>query len=268
MISKRALFCMALFFFQSACTSYQSDDFEKAQEEISNKHYRIALSLLDHSIKRSPNTALGIKAAREAARLSLYEIKDYKKAIEYNRLLVLYSKNPEERVMAQKEIAMIYFDHLQNYQDAIIEFSKLLQMPHLDFDLAKYKLSIARAHYYLNNFFQAESEINEILRLKIDEQMKFNTLVLQGNILIAQKSYFRAAEVFRQIMKDDPERSKKENISITLAVCYEESQDYAAAIKTLETLKGSYTPEEYIDIRIKRLRERQKNQPGARGYRK
>jgi len=267
---QRAWLIGALFFsgFLFSCTSYQSDDYEKAQTAIGDKHYRIAMNFLDHAIKRSPQTALGIKAAREAARISLYETKDYKKAIEYNRHLVLYSKNPEERIQAQKEVAQIYFDHLQSYKESIIEFSKLLQMPHLDFDQAKYKLSIARAHYYLNNFFQAESEINEILRLKIDDQLRFNTLVLQGNILVAQKNYLRAAEIYRTVIKNYPEISKTENVALTLAVCYEESQDYVAAIKTLESLRGYYKPEEYIDLRIKRLQERQKNQPGAKGYRK
>lgn len=266
-ITKKVLsLMMGLFLF--SCTSYQSDDYDKAVEAIEKKHYRVAVSLLDHAIKRSPQTALGIKAAREAARISLYETKDYKKAIEYFQQLVLYSKDPAERIQAQKEIATIYFDHLQSYKEAIIEFSKLLQMPHLDFDQVKYKLSIARAHYYLNNFFQAESEINEILRLKIDDQMRFNTLLLQGNILVAQKNFLRAAEIYRNIIKTYPETAKKENVMITLAVCYEESKDYAEAIKTLELIRSDYSPVEYIDLRIKRLKERLKNQPGAKRIRK
>ncbi|MEK6774826.1 MAG: tetratricopeptide repeat protein [Bdellovibrionota bacterium] len=262
MFFKRALLVLALFL--ASCTSYQAADYNQAQEAVEKKHYLIAVNFLDHAIKRAPQTNLGIKAAREAARISLYETKDYKKAIEYYRHLVLYSKEPSERIQAQKDVATIYFDHLQSYQEAIIEFSKLLQMPHMDFDLAKYKLSIARAHYYLNNFFQAESEINEILRLKIDDQMRFNTLLLQGNILVAQKNYLRAAEIFRNVIQAYPETAKKENVALTLAVCYEESQDYPSAIKMLEQLRGQYTPVEYIDLRIKRLKERQKNQPGAK----
>lgn len=266
MLLPRVLLVAALFL--SSCTSYQSDDYERAQEAVDKKNYRVAVNYLDHAIKRSPQTLIGIKAAREAARLSLYETKDYKKAVEYYRQLVLYSKDPAERIVAQKEVAAIYFDHLQSYKEAILEFSKLLQMTHLDFDQAKYKLSIARAHYYLNNFFQAESEINEILRLKIDDQMRFNTLILQGNILVAQKNYLRAAEIFRNVIRDYPDMAKKENVPLTLAVCYEESQEYADAIKMLEQLRSYYTPVEYIDLRIKRLKERQKNQPGAKGIRK
>ncbi len=254
--------------FLVACTSYQSDDYQRAQEAIDKKHYRIAVNFLDHAIKRSPQTALGIKAAREAARISLYETKDYKKAIEFYQHLVLYSKDPQERIQAQKEVATIYFDNLQSYKEAIIEFSKLLQMPHLDFEQAKYKLSIARAHYYLNNFFQAESEINEILRLKIDDQLRFNTLFLQGNILVAQKNFLRAAEIYKNIIKNYPETAKKENVMITLAVCYEENKDYVSAINILEQARPDYKPVEYIDLRIKRLQERQKNQPGAKGFRK
>ena len=240
----------------------------QAQEAIDNKNYRTAIGILEHVIKRDSQNSLGLKAAREAARISTFEIKDYKKAIEFNRVLVLYSPNPEERVNAQKEISNINFDHLQNYQEAVTEFSKLLQMPLSNLESAKYKISISRANYYVGNFFQAESEINELLRLKLDREMRFNALVLLGNILVAKKEFLKAADVYRGLIRDYNEMAMKENVPLTLAVCYEESSDYVNAIKTLETMIGKYSPPEYIELRIKRLKERLRNQPGAKGFRK
>lgn len=71
------------------------------------------------------------------------------------------------------------------------------------------------------------------------------------------------------MMVEFPERSAKENIGLTLSVCYEELKDFKSAIDLLEKIKSQHPMPEYIDIRIKRLQDRLKNQPGARGrYRK
>ena len=86
--------------------------------------------------------------------------------------------------------------------------------------------------------------------------------------MVAQKNYARAAEIYKELLKNYFEKSLKENIPLLLAVCYEEIKDFQTAIKTLEILVGKYTPPEYIELRIKRLKERLKNQPGAKGFRK
>ena len=92
--------------------------------------------------------------------------------------------------------------------------------------------------------------------------------MLKGNVQVAGKKFSEAAGIFRALIKEFPERSRQENIGLQLAVCEEERQDYRSAIAVLEDLKNSYQPKEYIELRIKRLQERAKNQPGAKGYHK
>lgn len=237
--------------------------------EVKKKNFINSLLHFENTIKLSPNSIWAVNASREAARVSLYEIKNYKKAIFFNRQLVLYSNDPEERIKAQKEIAYINVDNLQNYQQSIVEFNKLLQMTEKDSDIATYKLSIARAFYYLNNFNQAQSEINEASRLKIPDEIMFDLLILNGNILVAQKTFPKAIIIYNDILKRFPLLSQKENVKLTLAVCYEENLQFKESIEILEKLKDIYNPPEYIELRIKKLKERLKNLPGAKGlYRK
>ncbi len=252
----------------SGCSSREQSDYEKAQKEISDGHFRIAMSHLDRVIKRNAKGEYPQKATRDAARISFYELKDFKRSIEYHKLIVLHSKDAKERVESQKQIAEIYFNNLQDYPQAIIEFSKLQQMPHHDLDVAQYKMNVARAQYYQNNFFQAESEIDSLLKLKSDEQTHFSALMLKGNILVARKDFKQAADIFKDLIKKYPEKSTQENVALTLAVCYEENNDYKSAIQVLEGYRGQYNPPEYIELRIKRLQERMRNAPGAKGYRK
>lgn len=252
----------------AGCSSQEQSDYKRAQKEISQGHYRIAMSYLDRVIKRNSPSEFPLDAAREAARISFFEIKDFPKAIEYHRFIVLNSPNDKERLQAQKEIADIYFNNLQNYQMAVIEYSKLQQMPHSDAEEAQYKMNVARAQYYQNNFFQAESEIDSLLKLKGDDATRFSAMMLKGNILVGKKEFVKAADIFKTLIQEFPEKAVQENVALTLAVCYEENNDFKSAIRILEEHKNHYKPPEYIELRIKRLQERMRNAPGAKGFRK
>lgn len=252
----------------SSCTSPEKADFEQAQKYSAQGEYKLALGLLDRVIKRNSGTDRTLEAAREAARISFYETKEYNKAASYFKFLVLHAKDPQERLQSQRQVASIYFDDLQNYSQSIVEFSKLLEMPHSDSEEAQYRLSLARSYFYLGEYFQSMSEIENLLKGKNDESTRFASLVLKGNILVAQKDYPKAVEVFRKVMADFPAKSLKENVGLILAVCYEESGDFKGAIRILEEYRGKYSPPEYIELRIKKLQERLRNAPGAKGFRK
>lgn len=252
----------------SACSSQEEADYKLAQKAMGQEHYRIALTHLDRVIKRNSSSKLPLEAARDAARISYFEIKDFKKTVDYYHFIVLHSKDEKERLESQRQIAAIYFNNLQDYPRAIIEYSKLQQMPHTDLEEAQYKMNVARAQYYQNNFFQAESEIDSLLKLKGDEATRFSALMLKGNILVARKDFTRAADIFKELIRDFPEKSIQENVALILAVCYEENFDFKSALGVLEAHRGKYNPPEYIELRIKRLQERMKNAPGAKGFRK
>lgn len=259
---------MVLVLFLCSCSSQEEGDFEQAQKNISQGHYQVALSFLEHAIKRNFSGELPLEAAREAARVAFFELKDYQKTIEYYHFIVLHAPDETERLEAQKQIAAIYFNNLQDYKSAIMEYSKLQQMPHTDLEAAQYKMAVARAHYYMNNFFQAESEIDSLLRLKADDNIRFGALMLKGNILVGKKEFTKAADIFKTLIQTFPQKSLQENVGLTLAVCYEENNNFKEAIKVLEGYRGKYSPPEYIELRIKKLQGRLKNAPGARGLRK
>lgn len=251
-----------------ACSPPEAKDYKQAQEEISQGQHPAALSSLDRVMKRAPDSEYAVKAARDGARIASLETKDYKKAAEYYQFLVLHSPDPEERLSSQKQLASIYFDQLQNYDKAIEELNKLVRTTSSDVEVARYKLDIARANYYQNNFFQAHSELDDLLKLNIADEERFSAWVLKSNIHIALKEYPKAIEILKKVTTTYPQKSLQENVFQTLAVCYEESDNFAEAIKTLESVKEKYPQPEYIEIRIKRLKDRQKNRPGARGLRK
>lgn len=259
--------CLAIFC--SGCTlSAQKIEFEKAEKASKSGEFKSSLAHYDNVVKRYVKTDLALKAAKEAARISYYELKDYAKALEYFKHIVIYSPNGDERLEAQKRIAEVNFENTQNYKQAVIEFNRLLELPHTNAEGLAYRLSIARSYFYLNNFFQALVEADGILARDYDARGQFNALELKANILLQTKKYDEAIAVLKEILAKFPEESKERQIGLVLAVCYEEKKDFAKAIETLESIKDTYPNKEFVEARIRSLKERQGYLPGARGWRK
>lgn len=258
---------IGLFSFLLACSSPEEQEYKKAEAAADDGHFRVALTHYANVIE-STNDKLALKAARRAAKIAHFEVKDFRRSAEFYRKIVLKSADALERLAAQKMLADIYFDHLADYKKAVIEINRFLSLSTDSQERTKYKISLARAYYYQNLFDQALNEVEEFLKIEPNEINKFDMLMLKGNILMAQKELGRAADVFKAVLQKYPDKSKHENVALTLAICYEEMKDFKSAINTLSGLKENHPVPEYIDIRIKRLEERRKNQPGARGFRK
>jgi tetratricopeptide (TPR) repeat protein len=259
---------LIVFGFLVSCTSRQESEFQQGQALQKAEQWRKAAQLYDQVVKRDPQAPIASKAMKEAARIHFFQTKDYKKAADFYQLLVIHASDESERLEAQKELASIYFENLQNYERSAIEYSKLATSSRRDTDRGTYKLAAARSYYYLGNYFQTVSEINEILNIKTDQSTEFQARLLMGNVFVAQKNFQKAAEVFKHIIEKFPERALKENVYLVLSLSFEENGDYSKAQEILESIKDQYQPREYIELRLKRIRERARNQPGARGYRK
>jgi len=59
-----------------------------------------------------------------------------------------------------------------------------------------------------------------------------------------------------------------DNVAMNIIVCYEELEAFDKAIERLEKMRPTYRDPEFIDLKIKRLKERKANLPGSRGLRK
>lgn len=254
--------------FVLGCTSQVERMMSQGEKHLELKEYILAVAEFEKITKREPASESGLKAAREAARIEFYDLKNFEKAAEFYRLLVFYSTDPDERVRAQKQIVSIYFDQINNYENAISEINKLLPLIKDPTERAEYKMNLARAYYYQNNFFQSLMEVDEFLKTSKIEEKNFQMMILKANILLAQKKQTEAATYMRELMKSNPKLAAKENLGLTLAVVYEEMKDYKTAIEVLKSTRDHHPTPEFIDIRINRLQERIKNQPGARGFRK
>ena len=265
LLALSSLFCTLL----CACTvSSEKIEYALAEEAVQKGDYAGAIVHFKNVVDRYQKTPLAINAAHEAARIDHYQLKNPREAEIYYKHIVLYSSSADERIEAQKKLADIDFTQILDYTEAIVEFSRLLELPHSQNEDFIYRLSIARSYFYLSNFYQAQVEIETVLKRNYDKDLIFEALLLKANIYLTTKSLDEAINTFKLLIQKYPERSKKEMIALNLAVTYEEQKNFAKAIETLESLKDSYPKKGFIEARIKTLRERQSYLPGAKGWKK
>jgi tetratricopeptide (TPR) repeat protein len=256
-------------FLTGACTvSSDKIEYSRGEEAAAKSDYEGALkhykTIVDHSVK----TPLAIQAAKEAARLTHYQLKRYKEAAELYKYVILYSPIESDRIEAQRKLADLLFNETLDYSQAITEYNRLIELPHTTAEDLAYRLAIAKSYFYLSNFFQSQVEIDTILKRGTDKALLFEALQLKASIFLTTKKLDDAITTLKEIMDKYPERAKNETIGLTLAVTYEEQKNFAKAIETLESIKDSYPRKDFINQRIKILRERQSYLPGARGLKK
>lgn len=248
--------------------NYQTVEFRRAEEAAEVKDWAKALRHYDRAVRSRPRTAMAIEAARRGSRIAHLETSEFMTAIEFYRHLILYSPDAGERVDAQKKIASIYFEKISDYAGAIRAYSHLLELPHSTEEEKDIRFNIAKAYFYLNNFYQAATEVKDLLKILRPEDSKFEYLAFRGNILLTTKRHDEAAAVFEDLIKNYPEEAMKENVQLSLAVTFEEKGDLNKAIAVLEGVKKIHPSPDFIELRINRIRERMANLPGAGGFSK
>ncbi len=264
----RTFFFLVLVSALFGCTpSFQRWQFSSAVNLVEEKKYPAAVDRFSRVMKRAPDQPVALEASRRGSKIAEFELKDYSKAAEFYRHLVMHSPDPKERVNAQKSLAEIYFQKLMNYDQAVIEYGRLLPLVDTK-ERGQFQMVLAKANLNLNNFSQALIEIEELLSKKLSDDLRFEAQLFKGNLLQAAKRLDEAISVFNQLMKEFPLKAKNDNVGMSLAVCLEEKGDLKRAVEVLEIIKTDYPTPDFIQVRITRLKDRMSNMPGAQGFKR
>jgi tetratricopeptide (TPR) repeat protein len=243
-------------------------DYTKAEKSAERGDFKKSVSYYSRVMKRNPESDYALRSARSASRIAQFELKDFDKAIEFSRHLILFSKSSQERKLALRDVAEIYFDKKNDYPSAITEYNKLLNLNPSKEEFLEYKRRIARAHFYISEFFQAESEVKSALKVAEPGPEAFEFELFLANIYFNTKRMDEAVQEYRRLLKNYPELARQEKVDMSLVVSLEEQENFKEAIQLLREMKSTFDDPQFIDLKIARLEERIKNQPGSRGLRK
>ena len=242
--------------------SLEQRAFRKIENLISQKKHHQAALLLHRLVEVANKKEDKLKAAQKGVFLSERYTKDYRSWIQFLRVVILYSEEQVAREMAQKKIADIYFHQLSNYPKAIEEYSRFLLLDREDISS---RFSVAKANYYLGRFDQALAELDYVKATS--KELEFEVAFLRANLLTHTKKKDEAMQLYSVLLKKFPKKTK--TVALNFAVLLEEQSQFQQAIDVLQQiLVQEPDQKDFVELKVARLREIQRLQPGVRGYRK
>jgi tetratricopeptide (TPR) repeat protein len=191
----------------------------RAQRAIAKQDYASALPLLQQIMESQPESDRALQASRQGSRVAHLDAKNYPQAISFYKHIVLKAPDAQERKSAQQFIAQIYFENLLDFDQAVIEYERLLKLDNTPEEAFRYRMNLAKSHFQMNNLDQTVNELDVLLEKKPSPDHVFEIKMLKANVLTSLKQIPEAAAVWESILKDFPERSQKENVALNLVVC-------------------------------------------------
>ncbi|MDZ4677288.1 MAG: tetratricopeptide repeat protein [Oligoflexia bacterium] len=221
-----------------------------------NRHWQEAAEEYERAVKYAPDSPTGIEAARLGAGVCLYDLKNYEKAVFFFRHLVLHSQKSTEIKWAQQKLAEVFYEKINNYTQAIIEYQRLLQAAPSKEEAADYRLRLGRSYYYLANFDQAISEVNEFLNNNPQDPKVFEMMMLKADSYLALKKIDDAVAIYDQIEKQFASNEELFRVKLNKSLAYEDKKDWDNAVQELEEIKNTYPHPDVIELKIKSILRR------------
>ena len=246
----------------------QQSDLTRAEKLLKIGQAQAALETIDVALAKDYHSKLALDLARFGAKTAFFEAKEYAIALRYYRLILIKSNDPQERGEAQKKIIQILYEKQKNYAESINEISLILQTELTDSEKFKYRMMLAKSYFQLNKFYQAKVEVEVLVQEDLTPDQQFQLLTFKGNLYMTDKQHEAAIEVYEQMLDAFNDRAIGEGVPLSLASVFEDIEKFSEAIEVLESYKPVGPSAEFIEFKIKKLKERMKNQPGARGLRK
>lgn len=157
----------------------------------------------------------------------------------------------------EKKLAGLFFDKLRNYEKALKYYVRLLTKPLNPGEKFYIQYHIADSYFHLKKSSQALKEVEKCFFEGISISEEKQASLLKGRIFIAQQQFAPALLFFEKQIEKFPEG--EDFFREYLAFVYEAKKDFLSAVKELEKIDQ---PNAFIREKIRRLLNRQNNQPG------
>ena len=208
-------------------------------------------------IEKYPDNDLYDDAIFKAGELYYLSNSDFLNAIKYfKQLLLIQNSRTKLRFQAQSYIAEIYENSLNDYDQAIIEYQRLINSFEnwISPDVGQY--SIARCYYKKGDYRQAIVEYETLI-----EQFSISPLVEESLAQIVT-SYFILGDCSKAVSKYNLFKEKfsesqfMPEIKFEIGSCYEEEGNLVESLVFFRELKDVYPNKKLLDVKINSIERR------------
>ncbi len=241
-----------------SCRSTPAKYYEKAKEFDENGDFRRALLYYERVHDLYPESKLAPESLMRAARISRLYLGNIKSALRFLNEIVLNYPDSEYYLPAHKEMADIFMDELKNYNRAVSEYTRLIQMNPPKEMLIDSRLRIAKCFENSGNYDQALIEFNGLLNTEIEPEKRMRVEYEINVILYIKRDLKAAIKGFEEFLKKYPDSELVPDAKFYLASAYADSGEFTRALDLLHEIEKTYRNPESIKIKIQGIEIRMK----------
>lgn len=235
----------------------------KAQVDqlLMEQRFTEATRLFRSMQQENPSFSQGADFLLQAGDVSRIHLDQPQRALlDYLLLIQQYPEHPTT-LKAQRRIADLYFDRLQDYPQAINFYHDLLEAGAPDKDLLHYRLG--EAYFRQDNFEQACIEWGQALELYPDSSLVPEILYRLARTRALQGNVDEAIRLYQTLTEDHAGDPFAQEGRIGLAAAFEEQGRLREALDVLERLQEDALDSPALMRRIEQVRARMERKKEA-----
>jgi len=242
-----------------SCTDSPKKYFKKAKEFDENGDYTRAVIYYQRVFELYPDSDLAPESLLRAGKISRIYLMKPRTSLNLLNAIIFNYPNSKFYIQAQKEIADIWMDDLRNYEMAVTEYSKLIQLnPPVEI-LQDARFRIVRCFEHSGNYDQALIELRGLLnsgelQQELKEKAEFELYV----ILYIKKNLNESIRGFQEFITKYSNSELIPDAKFYLASAYADKNDFQQALAILNEIKDTYRNPEAIQAKVKGIEVRMK----------
>lgn len=231
--------------------------------------YAPAVTEFEKTWSKDQKGELGRQALLRAATTQAVFLSKYDEAIQKFQEYAAVSGNTPGAWNAQKQIGEILFSQKEKYDEAIVQYQKMIKERPSAPEVPKFLYRIGKGQFYLWRFDEAIKTYDEIIQKDPSSEWAEKAAFEEGLTWFTRgephpegrdpgiQDYKKALDAYKRFLEKYPNSKDAPRAKFGIAACLEELDQLDAAYHAFEELRQNYPDPRVIEIKLARIRERE-----------
>jgi len=232
-----------------SCITREADKlFSQAKSQWKSGAYTESVNTFQRFISSYPENPHLSEVYYRLGDIYYLYLENNREAIRYYRHVFKYDKKNKYIYDAQWKIAGIYMEELQDYNNAIVEYKRFIEINNDARDIDA-QMNIAECYTNLKFFSQAITEYELILKNFSDYQYTDRINFCLGNLYFLENKFDEAINYYLRVIEETSDQRTRIKSKFSLADCYYKKGELKEA---LDIYKYLYNENDKYKIILKK----------------
>lgn len=254
-LKRRARLGAFLLLFTGCNARSPETKYHLAEKLLEDKKYEAAISEFQDIVDKSPASTLGQDAQLKIAQIQHLYLGRSQDAIESYGEFLKRSKDPARRREVERTMGDLQFQNLENYNDAIAVYTKLVKESPQSPDAEELIYRLGRAFFLKAQFEDAIKVFQHQVKNFPNGELRWKAELEIGNAMGGMGKCPDAIKHFDTIVAAAP-KPQRVLAAFAKASCYEELDDLDNAYEIFSTIKEDYPTPSVIELKMQKIKRR------------